>query len=79
MGETITHKSVKDAVYGPVTAVARRSHHILSNGGTEDCLLSEYINEVGTWNTITASQMRHGVRTSVNNLKIIYDYNYQYI
>ena len=41
--------------------------------------LSEYINEVGTWNTITASQMRHGVRTSVNNLKIIYDYNYQYI
>ena len=70
MGETITHETVKDAIHGPVTAVARRVHHILSNGGTEDFLLSDYINEAGVWNTITASQMRQGVRTSVKTLKL---------
>ena len=70
MGETITHETVQDSVHGPVTAVARRAHHILSNGGTEDNLLSDYINEDKEWHTITASQMRHGVRTSVKILKL---------
>ena len=70
MGKTITHKTVQDSVHGPVTAVARRVHHILSNGGTEDNLLSDYINEACEWHTITASQMRHGVRTSVKILKL---------
>jgi hypothetical protein len=70
MGETITHETVKDAVHGPVTALARRVHHILSNGGTEDSLLSDYINEAGVWNTVTSTQMRQGVRTSVKTLKL---------
>ena len=70
MGETITHETVKDATHGPVTATARRVHHILSNGGTENNLLSDYIDENGVWNTITASQMRSGVRTSVRVLNL---------
>ena len=70
MGETITHETVRDASHGPVTAVARRVHHILSNGGTEENLLSDYINEAGVWNTITATQMRQGIRTSVRILKL---------
>ena len=70
MGETISHETVQDAIHGPVTAVARRVHHILSNGGTEEYLLSDYMNEAGEWNTITASQMRHGVRESVKALKL---------
>ena len=70
MGETISHETVQDAIHGPVTAVARRVHHILSNGGTEEYLLSDYMNEAGVWNTITASQMRHGVRESVKTLKL---------
>jgi hypothetical protein len=70
MGETITHETVKDAVHGPVTALARRVHHILSNGGTEDSLLSDYINEAGVWNTVTSTHMRHGVRTSVQTLTL---------
>ena len=47
MGETITHKMVQDAIHGAVTVVARRVHHISSNGGTEDHLLSDYMNEAG--------------------------------
>ena len=45
MGETITHETVKDEIHSPVTAVARRVHYILSNVGTEENLLSDYINE----------------------------------
>ena len=70
MGETITHETVQDEIHSPITAVARRVHHILSNGGTEQNLLSDYLNKAGVWNTITASQMRHGVRLSVKILKL---------
>ena len=70
MGETITHETVQDEIHGPLTAVARCVHHILSNGGTAKYLLSNYINEAGVWNTITVSQMKHGIRTSVKILKL---------
>ena len=70
MGETITHETVQDEIHSPITAVARRVHHILSNGGTEQNLLSDYLNKAGVWNTITASQMRHGVCSRVKILKL---------
>ena len=68
MGETITHETVQNEVHGPVTATARRVHHILSNGGTTRNLLSDYITENGKWSTVTAAQMRTGVRASVRHL-----------
>ena len=70
MGETISHETVKNETHGPVTAAARRVHHILSNGGTEKNLLSDYMDENGTWHTITASQMRAGVRECVKDLDL---------
>jgi hypothetical protein len=70
MGETISHETAKDEPNGPVQAVARRIHHILSNGGNEDSLLSDYITEDGSWDTITSAQMRNSVRQSVKILEL---------
>ena len=70
MGETITHETVLNEKHGPVTALARRVHHILDNGGTEENLLADYIDECGKWHTVTSSQMRVGVREAVRNLDL---------
>ena len=70
MGQTISHETVKDEPHGPVKAMARRIHHILSNGGSESNLLSDYINSDGIWQTVTPAQMRQGVRTSVKELNL---------
>jgi hypothetical protein len=70
MGETISHETVKDEQHGPVTATARRVHHILSNGGTDSNLISDYIDENGTWQTVTAMEMRAGIRKCVQDLEL---------
>jgi hypothetical protein len=70
MGETITHETVENEIHGPVTALARRVHHILSNGGTEANLISEFIDENGTWHTITPTHMRVGLRQAVKQLDL---------
>jgi hypothetical protein len=70
MGETITHETVKNEQHGPVTALARRVHHIISNGGTEDTLISEYIDESGNWHTVTPTHMRVGIRQAVKQLDL---------
>ena len=70
MGETITHETILNERHGPVTALARRVHHILSNGGNEDNLLADYIDENGKWHTVTSSQMRVGVREGVRVLEL---------
>ena len=70
MGETITHETVLQAEHGPVHATARRIHHILSNGGSEENLLSDYLTENGTWETVTAIDMLHAVRKSAKELQL---------
>ena len=70
MGETITHETVQDIMHGPVHAAARRVHHILSNGGTEDNLISDFLNEEGIWDTVTPTHMRTSIRTSAKSLKL---------
>ena len=70
MGQTISHETILNDSHGPVRAVARRIHHILSNGGSEDNLVSDYIDGNGVWHTITPAQMRQGVRTSVKQLDL---------
>ena len=70
MGETISHETAKEEPNGPIQAVARRLHYILSNGGNEDSLLSDFITENGSWDTLTSAQMRNRVRRSVKILNL---------
>ena len=70
MGETIHHETVKNAPHGPVQALARRVHHIISNGGTENNLLCDYISEDGIWTPVTASDMRTTLRQVVTDMKL---------
>jgi|AntRauTorckE5430_2_1112549.scaffolds.fasta_scaffold15918_3 hypothetical protein len=44
MGQTIHHDTF-DSELSPVKALARRVHHILSNGGSAENYICEYINE----------------------------------
>ena len=70
MGETIMHETVLHADHGPVHATAQRIHHILSNGGSEENLLSDYLTETGTWDTVTALDMLRAVRQSAKALNL---------
>jgi hypothetical protein len=70
MGETISHETVQGHKHGPVTAVARRIHHILSNGGSTNNLLSDYITEDGQWSTVTSKDMLTAVRKGAINLHL---------
>ena len=65
MYETVAHLT-----HGPVTAAARRVFHILNNGGTEDSLLCNYINDEGIWNAVTPTEMRSTLRAAVQHLKL---------
>ena len=66
MGETISYETAKDEPNRPFQAVPQRVYHILSNGGNEDSLLSDYITDEESWDTITSAQMQNSVRQSVN-------------
>ena len=68
MGQTISHETIIDNVHGPVKASARRVHHILSNGGNEDTIISAVLKDNGTWTSVTPAQMRSGLRLSVKQL-----------
>ena len=46
MGETITHETIQNESHGPVTALARRVHHILDNGGNEETLFCDYLDDL---------------------------------
>ena len=70
MGETITHETVATIQNGPVHAAARRINHILSNGGSEENLLSDYITEDGIWDTVTALDMLKAIRQSAKSLNL---------
>ena len=62
MGECIHHEAVKDTIFGPTQALARRVFHILSNGGTEESLICEYKTSVGDWDCIQSSDIVQHVR-----------------
>ena len=69
-GETITHETVQSHSNGPVHAVARRVHHILSNRGSNDNLLCDYLTPQGTWTSVTSTDTRSEVRSTVVHLKL---------
>ena len=68
MGQTISHETILDHDHGLVKATARCVHHILSNGGDEDTIISAYMKDAGIWNTVSSAQMRSWVRNSVKEL-----------
>ena len=70
MGQTITHKTVANNDHGPVIAVARRIHHILSQGGSKENLLCDYLNLNGVWTSVTPNDLRVSLRFTVRWLQL---------
>ena len=70
MGETI-HQYAIDDKHCPVKALARRTHHIFTNGGTTDNLLCDVYDSCNKkWLQITPKHMIHSIRTAVDTLKL---------
>lgn len=68
MGQTITqHKIYKDLC--PIRALARRVHHILANGGSDNNLLSDYW-DGNSWQTVTSNEIVKAVRTACDKLNL---------
>ena len=77
MGQTITHETIEDNPWSPVKALARRVHHIVSNGGNlgrddEDdaALLCTVYMPDGSVDYIQPSDMMHALRTAVIALNL---------
>ena len=68
MGETV-HQRATNKVGCPVQALARRVHHILSNGGTTKNLIGDYFAN-DKWASVTSKDMISLVRASVKALKL---------
>ena len=65
MGETVYHETVPDIAHGPIRALARRVHNILTNGGSEDNLLCDYLTDDGIWKAVTPTDIRKQLRATV--------------
>ena len=71
MGETISHERIRtDVDTGPIKALARRIHHILSNGGFDSAALCEYIDDDGIWQSVTSTHMRNAIRHTAQDLNL---------
>ena len=70
MGETITHETMQDITHGPVKAAVCWVSHILTNSGTEDSHLCNYIDETRLWNAVTPTNIRATLHTVVQTLKL---------
>lgn len=66
MGQTI-HQKATDGPNNPIVALARRVHHILSNGGTTDSLLCDYFYK-GKWHSVESAHIVKLVRYTVKKL-----------
>jgi hypothetical protein len=68
MGQTIHHHAIKGAAC-PIKALARRVHHIFSNGGSAASLICD-VYEKKSWTQITSRQMLNSIREAVHALKL---------
>ena len=59
MGDCITQEAIPN---GPTQALARRVHHILSNGGNGDSLLCDFCLQDGTWDCVQSADVVRHVR-----------------
>jgi len=70
MGTTIHHEDTGKET-SPTKALARRIHHILSNGGRTDSLICDYYDEeADTFSTIQAQHIRDMVKAMVTKLNL---------
>ena len=67
MGQTIHHESTGDN--GAVAALARRTHHILAHGGSEDMLICA-VSVNGAWSSVTSSNIRKTLRQGASQMKL---------
>lgn len=67
MGQTIHQESTDDK--GGVAALARRVHHILSNGGTPNHLICDVWHNK-QWVSVTSTNMVQAVRSASKKLKL---------
>ena len=58
-GQTLHHEAT--GKLGAVAALARRVHHVLHHGGSEDMPLCD-VWQHGTWTSITSSEIVHAVQ-----------------
>jgi hypothetical protein len=68
MGQTIHHKT-SEGFNSCVRALARRIHHILTNGGNKHSLISTY-HDGDKLNTVTPDDIRRSIRRSIKTLKL---------
>ena len=69
MGGTISNEKLQNNdKHGPIISAARRIHHILSNGGTDENLFCNFLTDEGMWQSITSADMRMAVRLRVHQL-----------
>jgi hypothetical protein len=67
MGQTIHQEAT--GLDGGVAALARRVHHILSNGGADTATICE-IFDGKCWSSVTSQDMVHTVRTAAQRLRL---------
>ena len=67
MGDCITQEAISD---GPTQALARRVHHILSNGGDGESLLCEFYTHAGTWDCVESKDIVKHVRVIAKYLRM---------
>ena len=68
MGQTIHHHAINEEAC-PIQALARRVHHILSNGGSSNNEICD-VHENSSWTQITSRQMIDSIREAVRSLKL---------
>ena len=72
MGQTIHHEAITNKLDCPIRAIARRVHHVLSNGGSNDNYICDVKqpSQPQTWYQITSADMRTQLRKAVSTLKL---------
>ena len=66
MGDTIHQEALPLEAHCPIKALARRVHHILSMGGSEDTLICAFKeSKTSVWQHVTAQNMVKTVRLHV--------------
>ena len=69
MGQVV-HQEATGKIDCPVRALARRVHHILSNGGKQTDLLCTFLSDAGKWDSVTPSNMIEELRSAATRIDL---------
>ena len=70
MGQVIHQQATGDPTDCPVQAVARRVHHILSNGGSSHNCICDYFDMKNGWHDVHPAQIRAALNHAVIDLDL---------